>query len=136
MAAMQIDPARRAVSLDPRDPAFYNNPYPAYREIRAAAPVFHWEQYGYWCFARHEDVNALLRDRRFGRQITHLVSRERLGWPEIPPHLAAVLCFRSAFAARTRAARAYAAFAASSTALSWRAPSRDCGRELRHLPSH
>ena len=60
MAAMQIDPARRAVSLDPRDPAFFNNPYPAYREIRAAVPVFKWEEYGYWCFARHEDVNALL----------------------------------------------------------------------------
>lgn len=88
MAAMQIDPARRAVSLDPRDPAFYNDPYPTYREIRDALPVFFWEQYGYWCFARHDDVNAVLRDRRFGRQITHLVSRERLGWSEIPLHLA------------------------------------------------
>ena len=87
MAAMQIDPVRRAVSLDPRDPAFYNNPYPAYREIRAAAPVFHWEQYGYWCFARHEDVSALLRDRRFGRQILHVMTREELGWAETPEHL-------------------------------------------------
>lgn len=92
---MQIDPVRRAVSLDPRDPAFYNNPYPAYREIRAAAPVFYWEEYGYWCFARHEDVNALLRDRRFGRQITHLVSREQLGWPEIPPQLAPFYAFEA-----------------------------------------
>ncbi|MBL8906638.1 MAG: cytochrome P450, partial [Rhizobiales bacterium] len=92
---MQIDPARRAVSLDPRDPAFYNDPYPAYREIRAATPVFYWEQYGYWCFARHEDVNALLRDRRFGRQITHLVSRERLGWPEIPPQLVPFYAFEA-----------------------------------------
>jgi cytochrome P450 len=95
MAAMQIDPVRRAVSLDPRDPAFYNNPYPTYREIRAAAPAFYWEEYGYWCFARHEDVNALLRDRRFGRQITHLVSRERLGWPEIPQHLAPFYAFEA-----------------------------------------
>ena len=39
MAAMQIDPIRRTVSLDPRDPAFFNDPYPAYREIRAAVPV-------------------------------------------------------------------------------------------------
>ncbi|MBL8895015.1 MAG: cytochrome P450 [Rhizobiales bacterium] len=95
MAAMQIDPVRRAVSLDPRDPAFYNNPYPTYREIRAAVPVFFWEQYGYWCFARHQDVNALLRDRRFGRQITHIVSRERLGWPEIPPQLAPFYAFEA-----------------------------------------
>jgi unspecific monooxygenase len=88
MAAMQIDPVRRTVSLDPRDPAFFNDPYPAYREIQAATPAFLWEEYGYWCLARHEDVNAALRDRRFGRQITHLVSREKLGWPEIPSQLA------------------------------------------------
>ena len=60
---MKIDPARQTVSLDPRDPEFVQNPYPAYHAIRAAAPVFMWEQYGYRCFARHEDVNALLRDR-------------------------------------------------------------------------
>ena len=87
MAAMQINAATRSVSLDPRDSTFYNNPYPAYHAIRDAVPVFKWEQYGYWCFARHEDVNALLRDRRFGRQILHVASREALGWPETPAHL-------------------------------------------------
>jgi cytochrome P450 len=87
MAAMQIDAARRSVSLDPREPEFFNDPYPAYAELHANAPVFKWEQYGYWCFARHEDVSALLRDRRFGRQILHVASREDLGWEETPPHL-------------------------------------------------
>ena len=87
MAAMHIDTARRSVDLDPVDPGFFNNPYPAYHAIRAQVPVFKWEQYGYWCFARHEDVNALLRDRRFGRQILHVASREELAWPETPPHL-------------------------------------------------
>lgn len=87
MAAMHIDTARRSVDLDPVDPGFFNNPYPAYHAIRAQVPVFKWEQYCYWCFARHEDVNALLRDRRFGRQILHVASREELGWPETPPHL-------------------------------------------------
>ena len=87
MAAMRIDKSSRSVSLDPCDPAFFNNPYPAYDAIRAATPVFKWEDYGYWCFARHEDVNALLRDRRFGRQILHVASREELGWPETPDHL-------------------------------------------------
>ncbi len=87
MAAMHIDAARRSVSLDPVDPEFFNNPYPSYHAIRSQAPVFKWEQYGYWCFARHEDVNALLRDRRFGRQILHVASREELGWPETPSHL-------------------------------------------------
>jgi len=87
MAAMQINRARRSVSLDPCDPGFYNNPYPAYHAIRAEMPVFKWDEYGFWCFTRHEDVNALLRDRRFGRQILHVATREELGWPEIPAHL-------------------------------------------------
>ena len=87
MAAMRIDAASRTVTLDPCEPAFFNNPYPAYHEIRAAAPVFKWEEYGYWCFARHDDVNALLRDRRFGRQILHVATREELGWTETPGHL-------------------------------------------------
>ena len=85
---LQIDADRRRVSLDPRDPDFFSNPYPAYREIQAAAPVFVWEQYGFWCFCRHADVSALLRDRRFGRQILHVASRESLGWPEPAEHLA------------------------------------------------
>ena len=84
-----IDPARRRVRLDPRDPGFFNDPYRAYAAIHAASPVFFWEDYGFWCFARHADVSALLRDRRFGRQITHLMSRIELGWPEPKPHLAA-----------------------------------------------
>ena len=92
---MQIDKARRTVSLDPVDPEFFGNPYPAYHAIRAEVPVFKWEQYGHWCFARHEDVNALLRDRRFGRQILHVASREELGWPDTPPHLELFAAFES-----------------------------------------
>lgn len=84
---LSIDVKRRAVSLDPRDSVFFNDPYPAYAAIRAAAPVFFWEQYGFWCFARHAQVSALLRDRRFGRQILHVTSREKLGWSEPAPHL-------------------------------------------------
>jgi cytochrome P450 len=84
---LRIDAQRRSVSLDPRDAAFFNDPYAAYRAIRAVAPVFFWEQYGFWCFATHADVSALLRDRRFGRQILHLASREALGWREPPAHL-------------------------------------------------
>ncbi len=83
-----IDAARRRVRLDPRDPAFFNDPYPAYAAIRAEAPAFFWEDYGFWCFARHADVSALLRDKRFGRQILHVMSRKELGWPEPSPHLA------------------------------------------------
>lgn len=84
---MQINENARSVSLDPCDPAFFQDPYPAYHAIRARVPVFKWDQYGHWCFTRFADVNALLRDRRFGRQILHVASREELGWAETPAHL-------------------------------------------------
>ena len=76
---LEIDVGARRVFLDPRDPEFYGDPYPAYCKIQAATPVFFWEQYRHWCFCRHADVSALLRDRRFGRQILHVASRDSLG---------------------------------------------------------
>jgi cytochrome P450 len=82
-----IDAGRRRVWLSPRDPEFVSDPYRAYVAIRESSPVFFWEDYGFWCFARHADVSALLRDRRLGRQILHLMSRAELGWPEPKPHL-------------------------------------------------
>jgi cytochrome P450 len=84
---MKINANTRSVDLDPRDTQFYNNPYPAYHAIRSATPVFKWEQYGHWCFAGYDDVSSLLRDRRFGRQILHVATREELGWPEPAEHL-------------------------------------------------
>jgi cytochrome P450 len=84
---VRIDTARRFVRLDPRDAEFFDDPYPAYAQIRAATPVFFWEDYGFWCFCAHAEVAALLRDRRFGRQILHVMTREDLGWPEPPAHL-------------------------------------------------
>src|SRR5689334_11563581 len=84
---MTIDTTNRSLSLDPRDREFFNNPYPIYRQLRESIPVFKWEDYGYWCFARHEDVSVLLRDRRFGRQILHVMTRDELGWPEVPERL-------------------------------------------------
>jgi cytochrome P450 len=87
--SLKIDASARRVSLDPRDEAFVQNPYPAYHAIRAACPAFWWEEYGHLCLAGHEDVSALFRDRRFGRQILHVASRAELGWPEPDPRLAA-----------------------------------------------
>ncbi|MBG1232261.1 cytochrome P450 [Aestuariivirga litoralis] len=84
---MKIDSTHRLVDLDPRDTQFYQNPYPTYRRLHAECPIFKWEQYGHWCFSRHEDVNNLLRDRRFGRQILHMATREELGWAEPPQHI-------------------------------------------------
>ena len=76
---MIINSKTRTVNLDPRDTQFFANPYPTYNRLQRECPVFKWEQYGHWCFSRFEDVNALLRDRRFGRQILHVASREELG---------------------------------------------------------
>ncbi len=66
---MRIDASNRKVSLDIRDPDFYNDPYPYYQRLRNSCPVFLWEEHELWTFARHEDVVALFRDRRLGRKI-------------------------------------------------------------------
>ena len=83
---LSIDPATRSVSLDARDPAFYSEPNRVYAALHAATPTFYWEQRRQWFFTGYDHVNALLRDRRFGRQILHIASREELGWPEPRPH--------------------------------------------------
>lgn len=84
----RFDAATRHLSLDARDPAFYREPNRAYAAMHAASPTFWWEEERQWYFAGYDTVNALLRDRRFGRQITHVMSREELGWPAPAPHLA------------------------------------------------
>lgn len=79
----------RRATAQPREAAFYRDPYPFYDAVHAASPAFFWENYGHWCFAGFRDVSALLRDKRFGRQILHLMSREELGMAPPKPHTAA-----------------------------------------------
>jgi cytochrome P450 len=74
---------------NPRDRAFFQDPYAFYRDAHAVSPSFFWEDYGRWCFGGFGEVSALLRDKRFGRQILHVATREQLGLPEPKPHLAA-----------------------------------------------
>lgn len=88
-APFSIDPAARTATAQPREPAFYADPYAFYDAIHAQAPTFLWENYGHWCFTRFKDVNGLLRDKRFGRQILHLMSREQLGMAPPKRHVAA-----------------------------------------------
>ena len=85
---LSIDPASRRVSLDGRNPDFYRDPNPVYAALHAHCPTFWWEEQKMWYFTGYDHVNAILRDRRFGRQITHVMSREDLGWPAPSPHLA------------------------------------------------
>lgn len=85
--SLRIDAARRRVRLDPADPTFFGHPYPAYHAIRTACPTFFWEEMDHWCVASHASVSALFRDRRFGRDVSHVASAASLGWPDVPDHL-------------------------------------------------
>jgi cytochrome P450 len=65
---LAFDPSTGRVQLDPRDERFYQNPYDAYAWLHGQGSTFFWEEFGHWCFGGYDDVNRLLRDRRFGRQ--------------------------------------------------------------------
>jgi cytochrome P450 len=67
------------VRFDPWNPEFVAHPYDVYAELRATAPVSHFEPTGQWLVARHADVNALLRDRRLGRSYLHVATHEEFG---------------------------------------------------------
>ena len=66
----------------PTDPAFVQDPYRFYDRARAAGPFFFWEEYGLVCATSAAGVTALLRDRRFGREVP---AEKRA---PVPPHLA------------------------------------------------
>jgi unspecific monooxygenase len=68
------------LSQSPTDPEFVQNPYPFYESARAAGPFFRWADYNLTCTGNAAAVNAIFRDRRFGREpVEPLV---------VPPHLA------------------------------------------------
>ncbi|MGL4405850.1 MAG: cytochrome P450, partial [Notoacmeibacter sp.] len=76
-----IDPESARVKQDVSEPAFVQNPYSAYAHFHAHGGRVFWQDYGFWCFANYNDVNDLLRDKRFGREIpAHLQINDR-------PHL-------------------------------------------------
>lgn len=65
----------------PTDPAFVQNPYPFYDRARATGPFFRWADYNLICTPNAAAVNAILRDRRFGREVPPELA------PVIPDHL-------------------------------------------------
>ncbi|MFB6530406.1 MULTISPECIES: cytochrome P450 [unclassified Streptomyces] len=66
-------------AYDPFSPEFVADPYPAYAALRAAGRA-HWHgPTRQWLIPHHEDVSALLRDRRLGRTYTHRFSHEEFG---------------------------------------------------------
>ncbi|HZE30269.1 MAG TPA: cytochrome P450 [Actinoallomurus sp.] len=76
------------MTYDPWSPDFVADPYAAYAELRRDRPVYFDEPTGQWVVSRHEDVNALLRDRRLGRTYLHVASHEEFGRPPEPEFLA------------------------------------------------
>ncbi|MEX1005809.1 MAG: cytochrome P450 [Acidimicrobiia bacterium] len=63
---------------------FVEDPYPTYARFRAESPVFFDPHWDVTFFARHADVSAILRDRRFGRDV-----RSRVPVDEIDPEVMA-----------------------------------------------
>jgi cytochrome P450 len=68
----------------PNDLSFVADPYRVYRELRRDAPVLYDEATDHWLVSRYEDVNALLRDRRFGRTYHHVATDEEMGREPAP----------------------------------------------------
>ncbi|MGZ6213728.1 MAG: cytochrome P450 [Candidatus Limnocylindria bacterium] len=66
-------------AFQPQEIGFIANPYPAYDELRQAGRIHYDERTDHWLITRHADVNALLRDRRFGRSYLHVASHEEMG---------------------------------------------------------
>ncbi len=71
----------QTLSQSATDPAFVQNPYPFYDRARALGPFFHWADYNLTCTPNAAAVNAILRDRRFGREAPPECA------PAIPEHL-------------------------------------------------
>ncbi|MGZ6372102.1 MAG: cytochrome P450 [Candidatus Limnocylindria bacterium] len=71
-------------TFQPTEIGFIANPYPAYDELRRAGRIHYDERTDHWLITRHADVNALLRDRRFGRTYLHQATHEEMGHPPDP----------------------------------------------------
>jgi cytochrome P450 len=68
----------------PADVGFIADPYANYAELRELAPVLYDEPTDHWLVSRFRDVDALLRDRRFGRTYLHVGTHEEMGRPAPP----------------------------------------------------
>ena len=57
----------RRFRQDPRERAFFEDPWRLYRTLHRIGGPLYWEDYGMWCLAGFDAVDAALRDRRFRR---------------------------------------------------------------------
>jgi cytochrome P450 len=81
------DPTPFELGFDPGDIGFVADPYPVYERLRELAPIVYDPKTEHWLVTRYDDVNSLLRDRRFGRTYLHVATHEEMGHPEPPPQL-------------------------------------------------
>lgn len=56
------------IQQSPTDPAFVQDPYAFYHRARKLGPLVIWDDYGMPVALSQATVNAILRDRRFGRE--------------------------------------------------------------------
>ena len=61
------------LQFEPNKPDFLQNPYPFYQRFRREQPIFYFADWQAWMLMGHKDINFLLRDKRLGRVIHHLL---------------------------------------------------------------
>lgn len=74
------------VDLYKHDPAFRANPYPAYAQLRATAPIHRVTLpggRGVWLVTRYDDAEAILKDERFANDWRNALPPERFA--QMPP---------------------------------------------------
>ena len=82
------------LSLDPQDPGFFANPYPAYAALVEDGGIARWDAIGCHAVARHDLVASILKDRRFGRIVPH-DAEGRPDFSQKPAHLRAFYALES-----------------------------------------
>ncbi len=72
-------------SISLNEPDFIAKPYSQLTELRRDLPIFYDPDYDRVFFNLYSDISNILRDKRFGRGMLHLYSRDELGWPPPDP---------------------------------------------------
>lgn len=75
--------------FDVADPDFIADPYPVFRGLREATPIFWNERTNQWVLTRFAEISETLRDRRLGRSYAHRYSHREFGRPDPDPRWAA-----------------------------------------------
>jgi len=76
-------------SQDPCDLEFVQDPYRFYDQTRESGPAFFWSDYNLPCVTGFRETDALLRDRRLGRQNPEMRAPQEYG------HIAPFMAFES-----------------------------------------